>query len=379
MKIKWLYTFLSLLTLSLLAGSSAFIFYDGSTSIEQQRSDNEGHLKINSLFINFVSSYKTLINSDYTNRSHLKEAKNKYLLSLEDMKEQAQESDLIHFADLTKLAEKFEALFLKRMGLQRKKDRLDIEVDLSWKKIEEQMVFEVTTRVSSGEEFLPEFKKKLSSWAENIGLLNKLKESIDVSYVNKGEFEEIQELIDLSRWLITFKSEKLRNFNLLSEKEASVLKRIDELNSSASLKSNLKAKVKDYFVIQVERKKTKKTLQKVDLELQEHRARSSTTFEEDIFPKWQEYISERYDLRISERYKRLKKVVTAVSLGGGLIILTMLFVFLKIFPNLKKLEEKAKQVAAGNCEARFQQRIPNSEIGMLCTPSMRCHYRYRNT
>lgn len=366
MKIKWLYTFLSLLTLLLLAGSSAFIFYDGSTSIEIQRSDNQGHLKINKLFINFVSNYKALVNSSYISATQFNVRKKEFIKSLEQLEQQAQKSTLIQVDEFRNLSEKLGELSLKKIKLQYKSDRLARESDLAWRSFDEVMAQEVTGRVNRSEEFLPEFKKKLSSWSESIGLLSKLRDSIDISYVKGDKFQEIQELIDLSRWLIKFKNENLmdlRKLKGLNEQKKLVYRRIQQLNSSTKLKRKLQERVTGIFVTLSQHKKVMDELHQVNRNLESYRLTSSQLFEKEVFPKWQEYISERYDQRITQRYKRLKKVVTAVSLGGGLIILTMLFVFLKIFPNLKKLEEKAKQVAAGSYEARFDQKIPDSEIG----------------
>ncbi len=363
MKIKWLYTILSLLTLLLLAGSSAFIFYDGSTSIETQRKDNEGQLRLNSLFINFVANYKSLINSEYTSVAQFTQNKKSFTLDLEELEKEVNHEQLIQFQDFRQLTKALEKLTHQKIQLNQQLEKIERESNLAWSEIQETIVSEVTARVNNGEEFLPEFKKKLDSWAENISLLNKLKQSIDVSYVNKDDFVALEGMIDFSRWLMNFKSKELETFDNLENKKVIVFDRVNQLKTSQKIKEKLKAMVVTSFLIFENKNKVKANLVQVTRELRTHRDHSVQLFEKDIFPKWQEYISERYDQRITERYRRLKKVVTAVSLGGGLIILTMLFVFLKIFPHLKKLEEKAKQVAQGNYEARFQHSIPNSEIG----------------
>ncbi len=363
MKIKWLYIFLSFLTLTLLAGSSAFIFYDGSTGIELQREDNQGHLKVNSYFVDFIYNYKSLINSEFNSINQYKKKEEGFLRSLSTIEDELNHSQLIHTLKIKEIIDKLKKLTIRKVDLTLSQSHLQQQRDLTWKELEDFLVEEINLRVENREEFLPELNKKLDSWMKSLTILKKLKNSINVSYVTENKFKELQELIEFSRWLISFKTRVINAQDISLDSKNLILEKAKDLELPKKVKGKIRESIISHFDVLIKYSHIIKELKNSSLRIDKLRDESSLFFEENILPGWEEYLSRRYDSGLSARYSRLKKVVSIVSVAGGLIILSMLFVFLQIFPNLKKLEEKAKQVASGNYEAKFNQRIPSSEIG----------------
>ncbi len=365
MKIKWLYISLSFLTLSLLIGSSAFIFYDGQTSIEIQREDNRDQLAKDLIFYNFISHYKIFMNQEVKERELIKINFEKFSESLKKLETELKLESQPKTKKIKDLAKKMRLLTLRKIDLSEELDVKQKHVDRSWEKIEADLVKEITMRMNNGEEFLPEFKKTLASWGKNVTFLKRLRDSIDVSYVSKDKFEETQELIDFSRWLIDFKNQKITDSLNWHKNEDVVLRKINNLPLSLESLNTINKYFRDYFENLRRHDSSRDKYNQVTKEMKNIQQQSQKIFEEEILPRWRKFVSSNYDRSISSRYQRLRKVVTAISLVGVIVILSMLFLFLNIFPNLEKLEKKAKEVAKGNYDVQFKTKIPNTEIGQV--------------
>lgn len=182
MGLRTTFLLLTLLTISVLLGGIGFIHYDGQTSIKTDWQRSKDDLEKNLLLLNYISKYKAFSQVPIENPSSL----DIIFSELESAKKEIQKSlkseklDLYPSDDLFTEMHKLNHILL---DLNLKLNRGTIESVKRWENIEKYLSAEIIKRMKNGQEFLPGFKSTLSKWAEDIPFFEKVRNSLDVSYV----------------------------------------------------------------------------------------------------------------------------------------------------------------------------------------------------
>lgn len=362
MKIKKLYIFFTIVSVALLLGGVGFIYIDGKQNIEGERVLNESLTAKNLGFVNFVSEYKSYMLDDTSREVSIIARHEDFIKEVKKLKKDFSK-DIFNTDAITELARTKKNLELKYIETDRKLSGKRSEVAREWREIEKLLSQEIVGRMKRGQEVLPDFKERLSRWGENIPFFQKVKESIDVSYIDKDRYNELQSLMLFSTWL------EENGFNEKGKVSQVSLKKSFEKLSSLKVTEFVVEKLYGYLKRFEEKsnqvnnyeKKLSETVEAVE-KLNE---KAKIALEKELFPKWQLAVNEEVNESLKERNERHKFIVNGISIVGACIIMILLLLFMNIFPYLGKLEQMAKNVAKGNFSDKFRGRIPKNEIGQV--------------
>jgi len=346
----------------LLLGGVGYIYFDGLETIRTERSDGLVQLEENLAVLEFVTKYKDFVHSDIHSESSLNKLYESYLAGFSAINFFTQKIPDLDFSDLAPSVERIKAIYLKKIEILNEEKKLYQEKEQAWSLVETTIGREVISRLDKRQEFMPGFKKTLSLWAKDIPLFEKLKENIDVSYVNKEKFNEIQSLVSLSQRLIELDHSKFSTSQEMDQKSQEFFRALDQ----STLESVIKTQIRDetrHFLIAFE--KLKAIQKKQDLlkkEITELTGRADEIVNEKIMPAWHLHMSGQYDQKLIKKNQNLKLVFDSMAIIGIFIIFFLLLIFLSLFPYLNKLEKKAREISEGRFEGRFEK-IPNNEMG----------------
>ncbi|OIQ20043.1 MAG: hypothetical protein BM556_06025 [Bacteriovorax sp. MedPE-SWde] len=345
MNIKRLYILLTSFAISILLGSVAFIYIDGQSTIENERESSVQSVEENRAFIDFVTSYKTYIATIYNSNKEVDRLYGNYrdaYLSVGFLQSTNVER-------LNSSASSLTSLFKLEILLKEKSKEVSRNVFKSRKELEELLANEILLRMQKGEEFLPGLKEKLGSWGKGIPLFKKLRNSIDVSYVNKEKFLELHNLLKLSK-ILAKKDSLPESLDLKSYEFSKELK--SRIHISLHQYSSYLSKLKS---ISYKYKKTSNKILRIKETL-------SNLLNDKIINDWQKHTTREILKSEKDKNRKHKLVIDGVTILSAIIILILLFVFLSVFPHLTKLEKKADEISKGEFSNTFEN-IPNNEFG----------------
>lgn len=364
MKIKWLYIALTFTSLSLLLGSISFIYFDGRESIEIQQKDNVDQIHKNIIFMNFVSKYKTFVEKNYSNDKQIDQTFFQLVSARNDLVEVFSGKMPFDLETSKQKLLKLKTALESHIQLSNKHEDFNKKQRSKWRGIESILANELVQKGKSGHEFLPNVKKKLSEWSLSVPFLEKIKQSIDVSYVDQDKYKELQTLLAFTYWLVDLQNTTLLTQQKINSVHSKVSLKIKELSLSPAIKKELISSFREYFVLSEKVRQVFLAKNHNDLLIAKLKREVSQLVEGSLFSQWQSYISSQYKVNIDARYKRHEAIIYAVTVIGAVIILLMLVLFLKIFPYLDKLEKRAGNIKNGQLSETFSK-IPRNEIGQV--------------
>jgi signal transduction histidine kinase len=331
----------------ILLGGVSFIYLDGKTSLESQKSFSKISLNESKSFIKLISNYKVLT-LEVTRGNEVEDSLQKSLITSLDQIDYLQNSSQQKFkSKLVELIKLNKKLYEKRYQLE----KLIIKERSRKLELEDTLSTEIVTRLKRGQEFMPGLKDTLAKWAQEVPFFKKIKNGLDVSYVDKMKFKELKSLMLLSKDLINSKYD-LSTIDLDKYKFSKYLKvqvqiSIELLNKATFVRKKQEEEIKNYAHL------INTKIQFLD-----------KIINDDFLISWQEYRLSQENLILAEKNKKQKLVLDTVALIGIFMILLLLIIFLKIFPYLSSLEKRAKEIAEGDFDKRFQD-IPKNEIGKV--------------
>lgn len=364
MGLRSTFLLLTFLIISVLLGGVGFILNDGQDQIEEDWQRSKKDLEKSLLIVNYISKYKLIssfpLNSMKEVSSTLNDLNNSYM--------QIAETDELSELKLSHPKKKLDRMKVLNRSLLLSRERLNKESIVekqTWDEIEKKLSTEIVTRMKNGQEFLPGFKTTLSKWAQDIPFFEKVRNSLDISYVQQEKFQELKELMDFSDWLISWKNfEQTRDVNLKS-KFTGAFEKIKSTKLNEKLKSHLIRSFENLQSIKFQIERTLSTKESIEAEIKSIKNEVSHHLNTHLVPSWQSFREIQLDLETRERADRLRIVVTSVIIIGVFILLIMCILFLRIFPQLKVLQDRAILVGKGDFSKRIDSKIPKNEIGQV--------------
>jgi len=364
MGLRSTFLLLTFLIISVLLGGVGFILNDGQDHIKEDWQRSKRDLEKSLLIVNYISKYKLISNFPLGSMKEVSSTLNDLSNSYVKISQVGELNEL----KLSHPKNKLERMETLNRTLLINRERLSKELVVekqTWDEIEKKLSTEIVFRMKNGQELLPGFKMTLSKWAQDIPFFEKVRNSLDISYVQQEKFQELKELMDFSDWLINWKKiEQARDVNLES-KFSEVSEKIKSIKVNEKLKNHLIRSFENLQSIKFQIERTLSIKGSVESEISSLKNEISHHLNTHLVPSWQNFREVQLDLETRERASRLRIVVTSVIIIGVFILLIMCTFFLRIFPQLKVLQDRAILVGKGDFSKKIDSKIPNNEIGQV--------------
>lgn len=364
MGLKATFVTLFMLTVSLLLGGVGVIYFDGYNEISLVENRSQDDLKKHLLFLDFVSKYKLFSQLPFNEIEKL----NRAYQDLKSAKSEIQKHISGQSINLAPAEKNFDEIISQNRSFIKKREinfRSEKEARLKWSRLETKLSSEIVKKMKGGQEFLPDFKNTLSKWAEDIPFLEKIRSSLDVSYVNQNEFIELRDLMLFSEWIIDWRIAMEKSPSQTSKALDVVRAKLDSLKMDEKLKLEIKRDIFSYVESIREVLSSRERIQYFQSKLQLQKKMLLDFFNEEMIPSWQGNKREELEKEIFQKNERHKMIVLGAVVAVVMIILVMAILFLRIFPQLKILEVKAEQVGQGVFNFNSNDTVPKNEIGKV--------------
>jgi signal transduction histidine kinase len=362
MKIRKLYIVLSTLTILILVSGIVYIYVDGQKSINVETSAGLERLEENLAFSEFISKYKDFVHNDIENDSTLNSIYDQYLLSSKAVESVRDHIPEIDFSELSQSIYQIKLVHQKKIKNLKSVNQAELVIQAKWKLIESQIGDEIVLRLDKRQEFMPGFKQTLSLWGRDIPLFEKIKNNIDVSYVDKDKFNEIQSLFSLSHKLIELDQKRSVSLSELRKRSNDFYIMLSNVELNNNVKILLEELAIEYVVAIEKWVKLKQQQSVLRNSLKTAVTQSDSILNEILMPAWHSYMSGFNDQKLTNKNQRHQLVLMFMVVTSIFVIVVLLVVFLNIFPFLTLLEKKAKEISSGVFDSHFPK-IPNNEIG----------------
>jgi signal transduction histidine kinase len=331
-------------------GGAWYLYDQSSMALHSESAEHNKQLEASIEFIGGIARLKQLIASEPHENSKVEE-------SFKFAKESIPTQDEKFLKDFNRLKE----LNLKTKELKIRFRHQKAQVEQRWRELETVLDQQIMERMKKSQEFMPTFKKNLGRWSKNIPFLDKLRDSIDVSYVNHESFAEIAELIKLSRQMadLLIHSQGNESFD---KKVKELIKELDQVKIPIKTKGSISGLL---WRVVVEKKKLISLSQRLTsnaLATNKVRSALNKTIDQVVIPKWERDSGEFYKNHWSKRVEQNQMYLLLFCGVGLLFILALSLIFLKIFPGLSRLESQAKSILTQETSKKITE-IPNNEIG----------------
>ncbi len=365
MKLRSLYIFLTFLTVAVLLGGIGFIYFDGQKIIKLDRETSQDDIEKSLLVMTFFSKFRSFIQVSDPSQYSIEEELKRLQVLRNEISDKLAQNEKLDLQSAALLYEDYYDGMRKNFILKKNIAKLEKKNSSEWKKIETFMSEEIVKQLKNGQEFLPNFKSTLSKWGESIPLFEKLKNSIDVSYVSQEKFLELKELMNFSNWLLKWKIETNDEKKNLSDSLNKISDRVNSSKMNAQFKADFLSKSNDYLKsLRLLNQSNSQYFKGVE-SLGKTRVKANKLLTQNLIPKWQGSLNQKLEKSILDKNERHQSIVQIATIIGVFIVLVMSFLFLNIFPYLNTLEQKAKMVGKGDFFARIDRKIPNNEIGQV--------------
>lgn len=365
MKLRSLYLFLTFLTVAVLLGGIGFIYFDGQKLIKMDREASQDDIEKSLLVMTFFSKFRSFIQVSDPSQYSIEEELKRLQVLRNEISDKLAQNEKLDLQSAVLLYEDYYDGMRKNFILKKNIAKIGKKNSSEWKKIETFMSEEIVKQLKNGQEFLPDFKSTLSKWGESIPLFEKLKNSIDVSYVNQEKFLELKELMNFSNWLLKWKIETNDEKTNLSDSLNKISDRVNSSKMNTQFKTNFLSKSDDYLKSLRQLNHFNSQYSKGIESLGQIRMKANKLLTKNLIPKWQGSLNQKLEKSILDKNERHQSIVQIATIMGVFIVLVMSFLFLNIFPYLNTLEQKAKMVGKGDFLARIDRKIPNNEIGQV--------------
>lgn len=365
MSLRSLYIFLTFLTVGVLLGGITFIYLDGQKVIRLDQETSQDEIEKSLLVMTFFTKFRSFVQTTEIAHDSIDTEFEKLQILQNEVSNKLAKNEKLDFKSAASFSKDYYDNMKKNINLKQNIMRYEKKNSFEWKQIETFISDEIVKQLKNGQEFLPNFKSTLSKWGESIPLFEKLKNSIDVSYVNQENFLELKELMNFSNWLLTWKIES-------SEKKTNLTDTLNKLNYRVN-SSSMDNKFKDDFLAKSDQYlKNLKKLNKLNSQysngiksLVKTREQANKLLTLKMIPKWQGSLNQKLEKSILSKNERHQSIVQIATIMGVFIVLVMSFLFLNIFPYLNTLEQKAKLVGKGEFLTKIDKKIPKNEIGQV--------------
>lgn len=292
---------------------------------QTQKTQTEDTLK----FISFVTAYKAYFFSDLTSQKERKSSENRYQNELKTIRTELTDPITYPFTVLKKMKVDFESLLSKQKDLNLKLNKKEKQLELGWEKILAVLEREILERLKNKKEFLPDFKRRLSEWSKGLPILNDLKTTLDVSYVENGKLEEVQSIVGLTQWILTQRLKgSLEKDEFFEKLDKSLLGAV-EINEVKLLYGKVYQENNNLILLKTDAKR-------LEQDINSFKKLLNNELSQKIIPAWEKTISKRNNVEILERTKRHQNIVDTSTLLASIIIL-ILFLYTR---KIKKEEAK---------------------------------------
>ncbi len=331
--LKSLITIVTLTTISLLIAGVAKIHLDGQSSLNNDIVDRDLQSHAHLSFINYSSELKSYFLSIYPNRLLHDQKKEAYLKT----KKTLQNTLLgphISFHEIDKLEADFQVLQFKRLETLKAMSSKEKELSTNWEKLFQALEVKIAKRIKKKQDFLPGLKDRLSQWSKSLPVLKDLKNSLDVSYVQKGKLEEIQSIIDFIQWIITTRNSLKES--LISRKD--FLNRLDRTLLNEVEKTEIKLYFGEILKTRKQFANTKDTHKGISLRMEAIKERVNEVLKKVLLPSWQNFSININHAELQKKSQTQKRILEISVILAISIILILFLYSLRI-----RREEKEKE------------------------------------
>lgn len=364
MKIKSLYILLSSFAIGFLIVVMGYLYFDGRKSLLKEDIQYKSQVEDNLAFLEFVSHIKRISDIDSQNREALDASFSQIQKEIDEFS-----FGLFHFRKddrlrLKELLNQLHSTLNQKREYQVQVENIEAKTKLYWGKIEALLQDKIQQQIRNGKDFLPGVKKTLSDWGKDVPLFEKIKRSIDVSYVDKDKFGQLQELIFFSQDLFEMKSRISLSRSNLDNEFKTISEKVLSLNSEATFQNKMLENIRAYFKELRSHYEMLLEVQEVEQKILSIKENLNTWLQDSLMDKWHRFNLDLYQENVKEATKRYDIVLKSSAIVSIVIIVILMILFLKIFPYLDKLERNAHTISSGDFGKRFSS-IPNNEIGKV--------------
>lgn len=365
MSLRSLYLFLTILTVGVLLGGITFIYLDGQKVIKLDQETSQNEIEKSLLVMNFFTKFRSFVQTTQETQSSIEEEFKKLQVLQNEASDKLVQNEKLDFKSAASFSKDYYDRMKKNFHLKQNIMQYERKNGLEWKQIETFISNEIVKQLKSGQEFLPSFKSTLSKWGESIPLFEKLKNSIDVSYVNQENFLELKELMNFSNWLLKWKIESNEKKTNLTDSVTKLNDRVNSSTMNAKFKDGFLAKSSQYLENLKKLNQLNSQYSNGIKSLESIREKANKFLTQEMIPKWQGRLNQKLEKSILSKNERHQSIVQIATIMGVFIVLVMSFLFLNIFPYLNTLEQKAKLVGRGEFLTKIDKKIPKNEIGQV--------------
>lgn len=343
-----------------LIGGSAVIYFDGSRKIALEWERSSQDLEKNLVLVDYISLAKSISLLSNRESKELEELIAKIKEKEAILKNYLQINNL-SFEYLNNSYNKIISLQNNIKSNQKELKNIKRQASSSWEQIENDLSSTIVEKMKGEKDFLPGVKAALTTWAEDISFLEKIKNTIDVSVVDNSKYSATKKLVNFSRWLI----DKKNNNSLLIKKVFNeAIKKVVMLESDKKTKDKLQTNLKKYYDQNLLMTKLERTLASKRDSLNEEQYKVIDFINKELVPSWQKVTMNDHYQELLKSSEKHSDVLISMSCMIILVMILMGMLFFSIFPKLELLEKKAKRVAEGDYSIGHDS-YPRNELGTV--------------
>lgn len=374
MSLRSTYLAINLLALAILSTALYFLYQDGQASLKQEEDFSTQKLNNTLTFIKTINSLESYLDEP----SPMKSQAHKKLI----IKGLAQyQSSLPRWLEPDKIAaelmSKLDRIDSLREGLVMGLQALDQTQKslLSYRnKVEEAVANKAKKIMTNQKELAPDLKDTLGSWSATFPFLDKIRKRVDLTYLKDDDVEVLNKVLNFSQWFSKKLLQEINNPQLTKENLNQIyqeaIARLDAIhNTKVQTPGNIEVLYIKKDLRQMFSKWENLLAQRLELSKNSNQLRRAIESareneEKKLISLWQDNYLVKTKEKTKQRSKHYSLIMNSAFFIVASIIILSLFLFLKIFPQLKELEKKANAMAKGDFSTSFSK-IPNNEIGTL--------------
>lgn len=355
------------MALTTLIGGISYIYYDGIKTISKEEKLSQKQLtstvdffQVISTLENYLDLSPSEINTE-TEKERLKDLN----LKLETLPSYIGKERLLRLRSSLKVLR--EKRKIKNQASKRVVRKVKGLSDL-WLRVESELSKKTQELMAKEKELAPSIKNTLSQWSGTFPFLGMLAKKVNLTYLEKDDVSEIKELLSFSGWLGKTKDNHFESIAKLEKVHKEALQRFDNLKLLflKSEHNDLKAILNKTFLTWIDTLKTKEQESKALGDLEKIKKSIREVDQGQLISFWQKQTLKDNKEETLGRHEQHRLILDGlIVVAVGTILFSML-IFLKIFPQLRRLEKRAKSIGEGKFNETFTD-IPKNEIGAVMT------------